>query len=211
LSGASVSAERWVLAPAPSRRRFGAADVRIPRFRVRRPRVTLANAVFVAILLAAGLAWGLALRPQSLGGPVDYVMVQGVSMEPTFHTGDLVLAWHEDTYRKGDVVAYRVPEGDVGAGSIVIHRIVGGSPRQGFVTQGDNNPVPDDWHPRPADIQGKARVRIPKFGTIFTFLHAPLPLASLAMGIAVALVLVPDDRKRRGKRASTGQGDGSGS
>jgi signal peptidase I len=209
-SGTSASAERWVLAPAEGGRRFPAA-LRAPEFRVPRPRVSLATGVFFAVVLAAGLAWAMALRPQSLGGPVNYVMVQGVSMEPTFHTGDLVLAWPADPYLKGDIVAYRVPEGDVGAGSIVLHRIVGGSAREGFVMQGDNNPVPDDWHPRPGDILGKARVRIPKLGTVFTFLHAPVPFASLAMGIAVALILVPDDRKRRRRRGPKGQGDGSGS
>jgi signal peptidase len=153
--------------------------------------------------MSAALAWALTLRPQSLGGPVDYVMVQGVSMEPTFHTGDLVLTWREDSYRKGEVVAYRVPQGEVGAGSIVIHRIVGGSAQRGFVMQGDNNAVPDDWHPRPGDILGKARLRIPRFGTIFTFLHAPLPLASLGAGIAVALLLVQDDGNRRKSASNT--------
>ena len=28
-------------------------------------------------------------------------------MEPTFHTGDLIVVWQENSYRIGDVVAYR--------------------------------------------------------------------------------------------------------
>jgi signal peptidase I len=168
--------DRWVLGEtAPlARRRHGSA-----------------NAAFTLVVLAAALMWTFTLRPQSLGGPVDYVMVQGVSMVPTFHSGDLVLAWRQDSYRKGDVVAYRVPEGEVGAGSILLHRIVGGSAGSGFVVQGDNNPAPDDWRPRPADIVGKAHLRIPGGGRLFAFLHAPVPLASLATGIAVAFMVVP--------------------
>jgi signal peptidase I len=155
-----------------------------------------ATVAFAAVVIVLALAWTFTLRPEGLGGPADYVMVQGISMEPTFHTGDLVMVWDEGSYRKGDVVAYRVPEGDVGAGSIVIHRIVGGSARSGFVVRGDNNPVPDDWRPRPADILGKARFRIPALGRVFAFLHAPLPLASLATGIAVALLVVPGKKRR---------------
>jgi hypothetical protein len=37
------------------------------------------------------LAWFLLLRPVTLGGPVGYVIVAGVSMEPAFHTGDLAV------------------------------------------------------------------------------------------------------------------------
>jgi signal peptidase len=162
--------------------------------RQRRSAATVALAV---VGLSLALAWTFTLRPESLGGPADYVMVQGISMEPTFHTGDLIVVWQEDSYRIGDVVAYRVPEGDVGAGSIVIHRIVGGSARSGFVVRGDNNAGPDDWRPLPSDILGKARFRIPALGKVLAFLHAPLPLASLAAGIAVALMVVPGNKRQR--------------
>jgi signal peptidase len=167
------------------------ATIEAPKLR------SAATVAFAGVVVALALAWTFTLRPESLGGPADYVMVQGVSMVPTFRTGDLVMVWHEASYRRGEVVAYRVPRGDVGAGSIVIHRIVGGSERSGFVTRGDNNPAPDDWRPRPADILGKARLRVPGLGRIFAFLHAPLPLASLATGIAVALLVVPG--KKRGQ------------
>ena len=68
----------------------------------RRRIITLATCGVIA------LAWFVWLRPVNLGGDVSYVMVQGKSMEPTFHDGDLVIARRGGTYHRGDVVAFRV-------------------------------------------------------------------------------------------------------
>jgi signal peptidase I len=160
-------------------------------------RLGWGDAAFALGLVALVLVWAAVFRPERLGGSVDYVMVRGVSMEPAFHTGDLVVVRRQASYRRGDVVAYRVPDGEVGAGATVFHRIVGGSPRQGFETKGDNNPTPDDWYPRPRDILGGKWLLIPKAGNVLAFLHDPLPLASLAMGVTVALIAVPARKKKR--------------
>jgi signal peptidase I len=123
-------------------------------------------------------------------------------MEPTYHTGDLVISHRQSSYAVGDVVAYEVPGGDVGAGLTVIHRIIGGSPTTGFITQGDNNPEPDDWRPKVADVEGKAWMVVPKGGRILTFLHAPIPLAGLAAAVVVMWIVyqeeTPSLRRRRG-------------
>jgi hypothetical protein len=103
----------------------------------------------------------------------------------------------------GDVIAYKVPGSDVGAGLTVIHRIIGGSASTGFITQGDNNPAPDDWRPKLADVEGSAWMVIPKGGRILTFLHAPIPLAGLAAAGVVMWIVYQEDtpslrRRRRG-------------
>ena len=172
---------------------------------MRRLRPRLSTLGLLVAVAAAG-AWTMTLRPTSLGGPAGYVMVRGISMNPTYHTGDLVITRPQRAYRKGDIVAYRVPKGDVGSGIIVIHRLIGGSARTGYVVRGDNNGYADDWHPRPRDVVGKAWVMVPRAGLILAFLHAPVPLASLAAGFAVALVLVPGPQKGN---ATNGSGDDS--
>ena len=161
-----------------------------------RKRPGLRTIVSAACLLVIAGAWFTMLRPQSLGGPSGYIMIRGTSMLPTYVTGDLVITHAAAGYEVGDIVAYRVPSGDFGEGIVVIHRIIGGSAEEGFVIQGDNNPFKDDWYPTPADIVGKAWVRLPRVGLVLGFLHAPVPLACLAAATVIVLVLFPKKKER---------------
>jgi signal peptidase len=168
-----------------------------------------ARKVFGMLASLAILAgWAFTLRPAVLGGPAGYVMVRGVSMNPTYHSYDLVLTRQRSSYKKGDIVAYRVPKGEMGEGMIVIHRVTGGSAATGYVIQGDNNPEIDPWRPKPEDIVGKAWVLVPQAGKILIFLHAPVPLASLAAGVAVAMVMVPGEKEGSDAGRAAGVGDG---
>ena len=110
-------------------------------------------------------------------------------MLPHYHTGDLVLVERRWSYHVGQVIAYRVPQGDPMAGAQVIHRIVGGDAQHGFVVQGDNRTVPDIWHPRPKDIVGAQLLRIPDALVVLRCLRAPLLLGLLASSFVLALVL----------------------
>src|ERR1700761_7485461 len=100
--------------------------VTIPPRAAARPRFAHARSV---ALIAAQIAFVGALLwfclPQALGGRAGWVLVSGTSMLPHLHTGDLVLVEHRSNYRLGDVIAYRVPKGQIGAGHVVIHRIIG--------------------------------------------------------------------------------------
>lgn len=126
----------------------------------------------------ASLLW-FAL-PQGLGGRAGWVLVSGTSMLPRLHTGDLVLVEHQSSYRVGEVVAYRVPKGQVGAGHVVIHRIVGGNGRTGWRMQGDNRTAPDLWHPTNHDVIGARQLRIPNAWFVLRIFHMPVLLALLA-------------------------------
>lgn len=122
-----------------------------------------------------------------LFGPFGHVIVSGASMEPSLRGGDLVLTLERRSYRHGDVVAFRVPSGEIGAGSVVIHRIVGGSPVSGYVVRGDNRDHADPWRPRPADVAGATILRIPSAGLAFAYARTPLGLALLGGAFAAAL------------------------
>jgi signal peptidase len=143
----------------------------------------LTGKVLLLPLLAFLLAWFFLFRPVSLGGPASYVMVSGVSMEPTLHSGDLVATRKYQSYQKGDIVAFRVE------GGIVIHRIVGGSAEEGFTTQGDNSETVDRWRPTGEDIVGRMWFSIPAGGDFLALLRQPLILGWLAGGLGVLTVL----------------------
>jgi signal peptidase I len=160
---------------------------------------TVARVIAGAALVAVAGGWFVLLRPASLGGPVAYVVTAGTSMRPTLRDGDLVVLRRQRLYRRGDIVAYRVPRGDPATGDRVIHRIVGGSARRGYVMLGDNKTYPDQWHPRPADVLGKEWFVIPYAGPVLRVLRSPLFLASLAAGLVIAVVALggADERDRR--------------
>ena len=127
------------------------------------------------LLIAAGvLAW-----PRQLGGDTGYTIVSGHSMNPGYHTGDLLITRRQDTYHRGQIVVYEVPRGEPAAGFFVVHRIVGGDPVSGWTTKGDNNPSEDLWHPHAADIQGTVITMIPAGGYLLRQARDPLLYAVL--------------------------------
>jgi signal peptidase len=144
-----------------------------------RLRLPLATAKLVVLcgLLGAGLWFGL---PQTLGGRADWVLVSGTSMLPRLHTGDLVLVERRSSYHVGEVVAYRIHHGEIGAGHVVIHRIIGGNGPTGWTMKGDNRTAPDLWHPTNRDVLGARTLRIPDAWFVLRVFHMPVLLALFA-------------------------------
>jgi signal peptidase len=176
-----------------------------PRAAVRRRlrQARLVAALAAQIALVVGLLWFC--LPQALGGRAGWVLVSGTSMLPHLHTGDVVLVEHRATYHVGEVVAYHVPKGQVGAGHVVIHRIVGGNGRTGWTMQGDNRTAPDLWHPTNRDIVGARQLRIPHAWLVLRFFHTPLLLGLLAgCGVFVWIALSGD-----GTADAEDEGEGS--
>jgi signal peptidase I len=154
-------------------------------------------------IAATAVVWALLLRPQFLGGPAAYAVVSGTSMEPNLQNGDLVVARHRSSYRVGDTVLYRIPEGETGAGSLIIHRIIGGTATSGWIVQGDNKDVPDLWRPKSADIVGSQWVSVPGAGSLLGRAMSPLALAlistmlALLLGLPAAVAWAVDSRSRQ--------------
>ena len=169
------------------------ATLAVPRHRLSARRVL--GWARTALIIALAAFWFVALRPQVLGGPAGYALVSGTSMNPIYHTGDIVIVHRQAHYRVGEIVAYIVPKGSAGAGAQVIHRLVGGDERKGFIVQGDNRTAPDVWHPRRAEIVGTAWVHIPKAGILIVLLHTPAFLASLAAAITAAFFVLRSGKK----------------
>ena len=160
----------------------------VPRRLIDRPRAwDLIQMTLMACLMV--LVW-----PVQLGGKSTLTVVAGSSMEPTYLLGDAVITWKEAAHI-GDVVLFRLPEGEFGAGKLVIHRLIGGD-GSGWITQGDNRSGPDTWTISDNDILGVAKFRVPHSGYLLELTRSWLFVAALG-GFAVAMVLWPGrDQKR---------------
>jgi signal peptidase I len=140
------------------------------------------DTLFAALLLALlGAAW-VAFAPTRFGGQAAYVIVSGISMEPSFHRGDLAILRHELEYAIGDVVTYRHPT--IGP---VIHRIIG---RDGdrFVFKGDNNSWIDEYHPAQDELIGKLWIHLPATGKVVEQLRIPRNMAAMVAVIGVMVM-----------------------
>jgi signal peptidase I len=176
-------------------------------------RVAAAGRRIVLLTLLGLLAgvWAVTLRPVSLGGPATYLVVRGDSMLPTYETGELLILHAVPAYGVGDAIGYRVPDGQVGAGHVIVHRIVAIGDDGTYVMEGDNNPSPDPWTPAERDVAGKVWAAIPLVGRAVTWVHQPATLAALAAAVAVAIVLSGGgggggaERRRIGAPAASAQ------
>jgi hypothetical protein len=101
----------------------------------------------------------------------------------------------EAPYAIGHVVAYRVPAGEVGAGLVVVHRIVDGDATCGYVMQGDHNLARDPWSVPEREIVGGAWVAVPRIGAGIALLRQPVILAGLMSSLVVFLILVRPGRQ----------------
>jgi signal peptidase I len=148
----------------------------------------LISGLSTALLIGLLAAWVVFLRPVGLGGDTSMIVIRGDSMEPRIRTGDLLIVRAAASYGVGDVVAYRVAEGDIGAGHVVVHRIVDGDAVAGFILLGDNNDGPDPWRPTASDVVGRAWLHIPGLGLLLAWLAQPAAAAAMATGVVVAIV-----------------------
>jgi signal peptidase I len=145
------------------------------------------------ILVVSLIAIWVAFAPARLGGMVAYVIVNGISMEPGYHLGDLTIMRKAAAYQVGDVVTYR----DAEMQAYVIHRIISVD-RDRYVLKGDNNSWIDAYRPTNKEIIGKLWIYIPKLGKIFKWLHSPLNMALTLtlLGGSLMSSLIPKSSKR---------------
>ncbi|MBK9928023.1 MAG: signal peptidase I [Anaerolineales bacterium] len=160
--------------------------------------------IFLNIILFAGLVvmW-IAFAPTKLGGQASYVMVNGISMEPNYHTGDLVIVRKAQTYQVGDVVTYR----DAILGDYIIHRIIAIG-QDKYVFKGDNNSWIDVYRPTQEEIVGKQWIYIPKLGNFFKWMRVPLHLALMIVLLGGVLMKGMINSEKQGKQNRPSEGFG---
>jgi signal peptidase len=127
----------------------------------------------MAVCLLVGV-W-LASAPRMLGGSVSYVIADGVSMQPTLGTGDVVILREASEYHVGDVVAYESHLLE----RVVLHRIVRVNGDR-FVVKGDGNHWVDQERPSGRELLGRRWFVIPGAGRFLGWLKRPWVAAIVA-------------------------------
>jgi signal peptidase len=130
--------------------------------------------------LAAGLALAMLVPLAFHARPLT---VMSGSMEPTIHTGDVVVSRQipPAEARRGDVVSFTDPER---GGLLVTHRVRSIS-RKGdkftFVTKGDANNSSERWRVGAGDHIGRTMFRLPALGRALAFAHTRKGMVLLVM------------------------------
>ena len=141
------------------------------------------------ILFLSGIAL-FALPSLPYIGHYEVKIVKSGSMEPTIHTGAIVVIRHGGPYAQNDVVTFTSASADIPT----THRIVGAVPDTEellYVTKGDANEEADAEPLSPEMIVGKVLFSVPYVGFLLDFARQPLGFG-LLIGIPAFLIIIDE-------------------
>jgi signal peptidase I len=164
---------------------------------VKRPRLR-SRLITAAAVISVALAWWF-LAPTQIGGSTRYVVTSGVSMEPRFHTGDLAIVRPADSYKVGEIVAYR----STLLHTVVLHRIIAVNGDL-YTFKGDNNDFIDPVRPTRSELLGKLWLHIPHGGVLLRELHTPVVAAIFVLVVCLLFWTGAGETRRRRKRHRQG-------
>lgn len=157
------------------------------------------------LLMAAIAAWAIGTHR------ISYVVTHGISMNPVYYAGDLVVVVKSDSYEVGQIAAYH------GVGGVeTLHRIIGGDPDTGYVFKGDNNQSIDIPHPTADQLIGRAVLHVSQGGVWVRRLLSPATLGMVGFliigaGSPAGARTRRDLRRRRRERKAKGMAGQGGS
>jgi signal peptidase I len=146
---------------------------------------------WMLLMFIAAFAW--AMWPTQFGGNTSVVVVSGPSMEPTYHSGDVLIV-RKKTPVVGDVIVFTVPDRK----AQVVHRVIERRSDGTMIVQGDNRSTPDLPLPRDSDVVGVAIQIIPQGWILLRLLTSPLVLGAAAGSYVLAAVIYRHQHPHRG-------------
>jgi len=148
-----------------------------------------ALAALAGLIAVAGIALA--------SGQMAVVITHGVSMNPVYYQGDLVIVARASSYSVGDIAAYKLP----GKSEVALHRIIGGN-SDAFIFKGDNNQSVDPTRPRADELVGRAVFHIPQGGLWLETLTSPPVLGLLAFALLAGGGAATTRHRRKRRRAA---------
>lgn len=127
-------------------------------------------------------------------GNYQLLTVVSGSMEPTIHTGSMVVVKPVENYKIGDIITFKLSPL---VKTPTTHRIIEIEVMEGvpiYTTKGDKNNSPDVSRVYQKHIVGKVITRIPLLGYVVDFLKKPIGFI-LVIIIPATLVIFDEIRK----------------
>jgi signal peptidase len=169
----------------------------------RRNAGIIATVVVLVLIAALPFLMGTSTYPLAI--------VEGNSMYPSLHFGDLVLfrGIPPQSIANGSIIVF--VQGDTGIGAldsllrpIVIHRVVGiqaGSDGMlAFDTQGDNNLLPDPTVVQGDHVLGVPSLVIPFAGYVLLFVKSPQGLVAIVAFVTLFYLTSYESKARESRR-----------
>lgn len=171
---------------------------------------TITFAALLALIFSYQIA-GFALHTSA-----PWNVSQGVSMQPTIYTGDLVIimGMEPQNILVGDIILFqKITTGfngeDFSTISVpVLHRciyMIRVGDHWFFKTKGDNNPEADDWYVPDEGVLGKAVLILPKVGFLFLILERTETKIILLTAILIIFFIWPSIKVKKPQTSGLGQ------
>lgn len=123
-------------------------------------------------------------------GNYKVLIVQSGSMEPTIHTGSIVITKPELDYHVGDIITF----GRISRTQVPITHRIYKIENNKYITKGDANNAPDMKAVNKREIVGKVLFSVPYAGYVVSFARKPIGFV-LIIGLP-ALMIISDEIKK---------------
>lgn len=157
-------------------------------------RHLLSTVGFVLIFLLGGFVL-VSVLP--IPGAWRILSVLSGSMEPTLHTGSVVIIQPANSYEIGDVITFQQASTDSKNAGSITHRIIKKQRVNGtdiFQTKGDANNATDVLPISQGNILGKVKGTIPLLGYVLEFLRNPVGL--IIFVIIPSTLIISEEAKK---------------
>ena len=177
--------------------------------------LTICLYLVVTIVLVAAIGSNITKKPLLI------TAIRSNSMYPLLERGDMVFikqASPDIPIKKGDIIAFTTETGNYASQGLIMHRIVGGTTKEGFITKGDANEKTDqgsggtgrikrEWIVSKAITFGKQPVKLPLIGYLPLWLEelntkpSLLPTIALVLAAVIGVSELLDGRKKKHKKS----------
>jgi len=172
--------------------------------------------IFVALALTAAIGSAVAKKPVLMSS------IRSNSMYPLFRRGDMILVKgvsDSTALEVGDIVVFKTEKGSLSTKGWIVHRIMDGNAKDGFITKGDANehtdqamdgaePIKPDMIASRVVTLGRFPLKLPLLGYLPLWMEKfrdnpyLLPLIAVILAVVIGVSELMGDKKKKKRKDS---------